>query len=309
MPPVGAVWNIDWLNANAQRKYPLFEEASVQDSTGSLKLPNDFLVDFIWPTQSDPTVDPTKFHIAAVSVFGTGVSISIGHDGVIIGAVAIDAATFTRNSDFLIQGTGDFFDTVGRVVIGSLDKILNSAGVFEFTAAAGRFEPTTIRPGLRGVSSLFIQNGDEVSEALQGDIIFEAGSNFSLQFIAGPGAEPDRIQLNAISGEGLNEVCGCNEASELDCIKTINGIAPDVAGNFDLLGDDCLKLSAIANGLQVEDECAKPCCGCDELEVVTSTATDMQNQIFDLENLAAKLEGVILQIQTNLLSSRTGIQQ
>jgi hypothetical protein len=309
MPPVGPVWNVDWLNANSQRKYPIFEEATLADTTGSFRIPNDFIVDLIWPVHADVSIDPTLFHLASISVFGTGVALSIGYNGTIIGSVAIDAGTFIRNSTLLIQGTGIFFDTVGRIVIGDIETVLNSAGVFIFDVTGARFEPTVIRPDLRGVQSVRIQNGDDISDAIQGDIIFEAGTNVLLQFIAGPGSEPDRIQINAIEGEGMNEECDCAEATTLPCIKTINGVGPDSGGDFDLLGDDCLKLNAVANGIQFVDECAKPCCGCDELNVVITTNKSVLNQVYALERLISQLEGNMQQLETNLLSSRTGIQK
>ena len=309
MPSVGAVWNVDWLNANSQRKYPLFEEADLRDNSDSFTLPNDFIVDFIWPVQADSTIDETKFHVISVSAFGTGVAVSIGYDGTVIGSIAIDASTFVRNSQYLVQGTGDFVDTIGKLVIGSLDKVLDSAGVFAFDIVSGRFEPTTIRPTLRGVSAVYIKNGDDISDPIQGDVIFESGSNMLIQFVSAPVGEPDRIQLNAISGEGLNATCECNEAGVLPCIKTINGIGPDVDGAFTLIGDDCLKLNALSNGIQIEDECAKPCCGCAELEVVKSTSNAIVNQVYGLERLASQLEGAMQQLTINLLASRTGIQQ
>jgi hypothetical protein len=309
MPPVGNVWNIDWLNANSQRKYPLFEEATCKDTSDSFTIPNDFIVDFIWPVQSDSTIDPTKFHIASISAFGAGAAVSIGYDGTVIASVAIDASTFSRNTQYTVQGLNDFEDTVGKIVIGSLDKVLESAGVFTFDADGARFEPTVIRPTLRGVSAVYIKNGDNLSDPIQGDIIFEAGSNMLLQFVSAPADEPDRIQINAIDGEGLNEECACAEATELDCIKTVNGVGPDENGDLALVGDDCLKLNAIANGIQVVDECAKPCCGCDELEVVQETSDSILNQIYALERLASQLEGAMQQLTINLLASRTGIQQ
>jgi hypothetical protein len=310
MPPVGSVWNVEWLNANSQRRYPLFEEATGKDTSDSFEIPNDFIVDFIWPVQSDPTIDTTKFHVASVSAFGTGVALSIGYDGTVIGSVAIDASAFTRGKQYLIQGLGDFEDTEGKIVIWSLDKVLDSAGVFSFDVAGARLEPTTIRPTLRGVSAVYIKNGDDISDPITGDVILEAGSNMLLQFVSAPAGESDRIQLNAIEGEGLNETCDCAEATDLPCLKTINGIGPDDAGDFALVGDDCLELNAIANGIQIEEKCAKPCCGCDELEIVKQKCViDMTDQIYALERLASQLEGAIQQISINLLASRTGIQQ
>jgi hypothetical protein len=304
MPSLGQLWDIDWLNANSQRHYPLSEEAGSRDTTDSFSIPFSFLVDLIWPVHADPTVDPSKFHIIGIGVFGTGVTVSIGYDGTAVGAVAIDASLHTQNQSYYISGTGDFFDTVGKIVIGSLNEIQQSPGVYTFDLSNGRLETTCIKPDLRGVSALYVKNGDELSEALQGDVVLQAGRNVSLSFVTGVGSEPDRIVINAIDGAGLNADCLCDENADLPCVKTINGIEPDGSGNFTLLDDECLKLDAIANGLQLTDECSKPCCGCTELAVVEETLNFVVTQATSLQNLAERLEAAVTAMEINLLSSK-----
>jgi len=306
MPPAGPLWNIDWLNANSQRKYPIFEEAGLKDETGSFEIPNDLIVDLIWPVHIDDTVDQSLFHIKAIGIFGAGVTIALGYNGDTIGSVSIDAASFTTNSAYQIIGTGQFYDTVGKIVIGKLDTILNSAGSFQFDVANARLEPTTIKPDLRGVNAIYVRNGDETSEAVQGDVVLQAGRNFLINFVAGAVDEPDRIVLSAIEGAGLNEDCECGEAASRPCIKTIGGIGPDSNGDFELLEDDCIKLDAIANGLQVRDECSKPCCGCDELQVILDTTAMVQDQINSLRTLAGRIDAKVNALETQINASKMG---
>lgn len=304
MPSLGNLWNIDWLTANSQRHYPVSEEAGGRDTSDSFTIPFDLVVDFLWPVHADPTIDPAKFHIIGIGVFGIGVTVAIGYNGVTIGSVSVDASTHVRFQSYYISGTGLFFDTVGKITIGDLAAAMQSPGSYSFDLSNGRLETTTIRPDVRGVSALYVKNGDEISEALQGDVVLQAGRNFSLSFAAGIGAEPDRVVLNAIDGAGLNTECACSENNELPCVKTINGIEPDGAGDFTLLEDDCLKLNAIANGLQLTDECSKPCCGCAELAVVEETLNFVMTQANSLANLAERLEAAITAMETNLLSSK-----
>lgn len=306
MPPVGPVWNVDWLNANAQRAYPLSEVATRKDVSGDFILPDDFIVDLVWPVQASTTIDPAKFHIAGVGIFGGGVTVAIGYDGTVIGNVSITSAGFIRNTTYFISGSGNFFDTVGKIVIGSLTEVMKGSGSFIFDLNGGRLEPTTIRPDLRGVSSLYVKNGEEISDAIQGDVVLEAGTNFRIQLIDAIGLEPNRIRFSAIDGAGFNQDCSCVENTDLPSIKTINGISPNSNGNFLLQGDDCLKLTAITNGLKVADECSKPCCGCQELDVVQSTLTTVLNQVTSLENLAYRLETAVNALQTNLIASKVG---
>ena len=301
------ITSLDWLAENSQRRYPLHEDAGLRDSSNSFSIPNDFIVDLVLMVHADSAIDVTLFHVISIGVFGSGVSISIGYNGTTIGTVAIDTATFTRNKTFLFTGSGSFFDAVGKIVIGTLETVVQSAGFFSFDVANGCLEPSVIRPDIRGVSSVKLQNGTDVSDPIQDDIVLQAGRNFMITLVPPPfPGEPSRIVFNAISGEGLNQGCSCDEAADLPCVKTINGILPDNAGNFALLGDDCLTLDAISNGLQLKDECAKPCCGCTELDVLNTTLGTVMTQVLTLENLGSRLEQAIQTLQTNLLLRRGG---
>jgi hypothetical protein len=80
---------------------------------------------------------------------------------------------------------------------------------------------------------------------------------------------------------------------------TINGISPNTNGDFVLEDNECQGLEEIINGLQLVDKCAKPCCGCSELNVVTEKLTFMANQIQTMEGLASRLEAQIGFLQIN----------
>ena len=120
-------WNIEWLNQNSQRNYPLSEEASLKDTTDSYTLPLDLVVDLVWPVHADASVETDKFHIHSLAIFGNGVSITIGYDGTAIGSMSVSATTHVRNQSYFISGTGDFHDSVGKITIGSLDNAMSSA--------------------------------------------------------------------------------------------------------------------------------------------------------------------------------------
>jgi hypothetical protein len=303
LPSFPQIWDLDFLAANAQRKYPLADEATRFDVSGSVQLPNDFLVDAVVPVNYDTGLNPALFHILSVSVFGSGVTVTLGYNGTAIGTATIDAGSFTRNSTYIVPCVGSFFDTVARLVVGSLDSIRKSPGSFTFDLIGARLSPSVIRPDIRGVDAIYLKNGTEVQGPLTGDIVFEAGTNMLLTFTAGDGSpgNPDRITLSAIDGEGLNNACGCSESQDLPCVKTINGILPDMAGNFEMLDDDCVKLQGIANGLQLTEVCAKPCCDCKDLDAIQQTLERVTAQINGLENLATRLETAIGTLNSNVL--------
>lgn len=297
---VAGVWSVDWLNANGQRKYPLHDEASAADTTTSIVLPDDFLVDAVLPINPSATIDPALFHIFGIRVFAEGVTVSLGYDGTAIGSATVDKATFVRNSTLFISCTGDVYDTVAKVVIGSLDNVSKLAGQYFFDVDAGRLSPTTVRPFVRGVSSIAIRNGEETSDPTYDDIVLEAGRNAQLVLDNTP-TDYSRIIFNFIEGAGTVVECDCREGAASDPILTINGISPDENGNFVLEDDACLGLSALSHGLRLEEKCAKPCCGCDELEVVTSRLDHMTQQVNALENLASRLESQMSFLQLNCL--------
>jgi hypothetical protein len=259
------------------------------------------IVDLSLPVHPDPTIDFTLIHLLNVSVFGSGLTISLGYNGSPIGSVSIPATGFTRNSVHRIACTGDFFDSVGVITIGDLDDTLKFSGSFTFNVNGGRLEATVLRPEVRGVSSLYVQNGTDISGPFQNDIILQAGRNFLINVIAGIGAEPDRIVFNAIDGTSLDQGCECSEGDDRPCVKTINGIPPDNDGNFQLDGDDCIQLDAISNGLKIVESCATPCCGCDELNIVKTTLESIVQQITSLESLASRIDSAISNLSVNVL--------
>jgi len=290
---VNKVWNVEWLNGNAQRKYPLSEEASGYDVSGVYQIANDLIVDFVMPIPTIDTIDQSLFHIQQLAIFSNGVSISIGYNGTQIGSTTITAAAHTVNSVYSIQCNGDFYDSVARIVIGDLANTVDGTnGVFIFNVTGGRLEPVTIRPALRGIQSVRVKNGSTISAAISGDIILEAGANQRLR------VDGTTIYIDAINGAGLVEECECTDDNDqAPCIKTINGIAPDENGNFVLEGDDCYQLVPIDSGLSLTDLCSNPCCGCDELSVVTDALVMQENNLAQLSGYAQRLEAVLTQLQ------------
>lgn len=299
------LWNADWLNANAARKYPLHEGAELWDTSRTFRIPDDFLVDLIWPTHPDPLIDPTKFHVASIAIFGSGVVLTLGYNGTPIGSTIIPVSTFVHNSTFIVQGTGEFTDSVGKVVIGALGNVTANAGAFVFGPDDAPLETTVVKPALRNVAALYLQNGTEVSDAIQGDVVLRAGRNMQLRILRGVGDAPDTVVFDALDAEGLNKDCICAENPDTPCIRTVNGVGPDENGNLDLLPDDCIELlaEAASNTIRLRDKCCTPCCGCEELQVVLDTLKNVSNQVNALENLQAVIAGSLANLEAVLAAS------
>ena len=307
------VWNVPWLNQNAQRNYPISEEANRYDVTGTFQIPLDLIVDLVWPVQAASSIQANRFFIQNVTLFGDGITITLAYRDSLdvdqsIGSVSISKTTHTRNQSYFISGTGDFFDSVGKITIGDLDNVENLGGSFTFDLDGGRIEPTAIRPNLRGVSSLVLVNGDDRTDPLTGDLEFINGQNTRLSVSISPTTGNPQIRIDAIEGLDLNEDCDCtNTTEEAPCIRTINGIPPDPNTlDFKLVGDNCLKFEAGQNALEVKDECSQSCCGCEELEKILQDLETMNLQINTMSGLYDKMNAQVDAAMINLVASKTG---
>ena len=302
-----------WLNSNSLRKYPIIDDATCQDVTGSFTIPNDFIVDLLIPISLAGTLDPDGFYISDLAIFGQGVVITISYwnDGAspatmssgknVVGTVSV-SATHVENSSYFIHGSGEFTDSVGRITIGKLDTILSYGGAYSFALAAARLVSTTIRPDVKGISSIRLVNGSDISDPIYGDIELVAGTNVLLE-VSG-----DQITINAIDGLNLTTSCGCadtSDVSDIPCIKTINGVAPSTNGNITITSTECVSVTSTIGGLYINDQCSTPCCTSAEinklLEDQTQLNVDIRTQSVTLQQLDGKLSE--LSALTNAINS------
>lgn len=304
-------WNLEFLNHNAQRSYPLTADATKQDVTGSFTIPDDFLVGLDLPVSPAMDMETGRFFIRQLGLFASGVQLILAYDtGAEIYDVAsalIPASGDLRNKVFALGGIDPYDDILGKVVVGRIDTIqLQPSGLFTFDLAGSRIEPQAVRPMIKGISSMRIANAaGTVSERLYGDIELVAGNNIQLSTVANN--TETKIIISALSGEGTIEQCVCEgDAAEIPCIKTINGIRPTPDGNFNFIGDDCLNFASIANGLKLTDSCCQPCCGCDELESITRDLERFAGQRAALELFVNQLAAETATFDTTVLGARLG---
>jgi hypothetical protein len=289
-------WNIEWLNLNSQRRYPVTEESDVTDQSGSFVLPDDFIVALGLPIHAGMDVDAARFFIRNIGAYATGFSVVIAYQAadnsiVNVATALIARQTHTRNQSYALGGIAPFDDTVGKIVIGRFDSIdLQPPGFITFDPTHTRLEPDVIRPIITGVSKLVLVNGDQRSAPIYGDVELVAGSNVQLIPVLISGQDP-RIIINAISGEGLIDQCLCEGDNPLaPPIQKVNGITPTMAGDFTIIGTDCLQVQPIENGLQLVDVCSKPCCGCEELEAITQDLERFGTEVKATETFIGRLE-------------------
>lgn len=302
------LFNVEWLNANSQRSYPLADDATGKDQTGSFVIPDDFLVEMDLPISAGMDLQPAQFYVLNIGSYAGSYTLVIGYNSlsgpVPVASAAIPRAVHTRNQTYALGGIAPFDDTTGKVTIGRLDSIdLQPAGFFTFDFADTRLEPDVIRPQIQGVTALIVTNGTQTSSRLTGDVELVAGANMQLVPILQAGQDPI-IQFSAISGEGTIEPCSCTgDTANVPCIQRINGIS---ATDFTIIGDDCLSVTATGNGLVLSDQCCQPCCGCAELEAITRDQVRFSEQLQTLSTFLGGLEASVVQMGTTVLGARLG---
>ena len=302
------IWNLEWLNSNSQRSYPLDEFSPKKDSTESFEIPDSLILAMNLSVHSGLVISPNRFYIKSISVFSTGLSIVIGYwNGTASITVASSTVAFSSHSEYNsypLIGEGDFIDCAGRLVLGRMDELLSlPPGAYTFSNTSANIDSDAIRPMIRGVSSVTIVNGAAESKRLQGDIVFVAGKNMSFSSSVSGGVTS--IVFNAISGEGLNINCDCAD-DVTPCIRTINGYGADPSGQISVVGDACLSVVSSTNGIQLLDNCSKPCCGCTELEAVTQDLVRFGDASTSLTNFLNRLEGSVNRMNLTVLGSRLG---
>lgn len=310
--PVGN-WNLDWLNHNAQRRYPLADDAAGRDQTGAFRLPDTFLVELDMPIHSGMNVGPAGFFVSSVSAFAGGYGLTVGYQpaddspAVTVATALIPRQGFSRNAVFVLGGVGDFSDTVGKVVVGRLDDIdAQPPGYWQFDFAATRLDPDAVRPIIRGVSSVVCVNGDQRSVPLYGVVELQAGTNMRLDVVLQDGQDPV-VVFNAISGEGTVDTCVCEgDSAQTAPVTQLNGVSPTPAGDFTITGSDCIQVLPISNGLKIVDVCAQPCCGCAELEKVTRDLVRLGEQAAAVEGFVDNLRNSVDGMELTVLGSRLG---
>ena len=300
--PTNNAWNISWLNKNSQRNYPISEGVSRSDTTGSIKLPNDLIVDLSWTYTND--LDASYFHILSVTHEIDSIVIVLGYDNVVAGRATISINSFKPNSSYLLAGTSDHYDSVGTIVIGSLDTIIERlpSGKITFDRANCKLESSTMRQLSRGVSTISVVN--ELF-SITGDVIINTGIN--LRIDTEVSGTTTYLILNAVSDNGLIADCvECDDPINDDnIITTINGIRPDNNGNIDIIGDTCLQIQPLPTGLQFSELCSQPCCGCDELAVIKNDFEFTRLAVDSVNTVSGKLAGELSALSLNLASSQT----
>ena len=291
MPPT---WNLEWLNLNAGRAYPLREDSSLLDITRVVKLTNELVVDFVAVV---PESLGNDLYISRILYADPTLTIIISQTGEVVTSITVTVGTHQKNTAYRFSGQGGYADMRGAITIGDLEVALQNfpQGVFDFNYEATAFEASVIRPEIRGVDSIKVRSADgNLSDPLTGIVELMEGVNIKLTVLQEATAtDPAVVRIDSVATD-LEEDCVCSdEHLRPDPLRLLNGVAGDDTGNITLIpGEDCLEIVAGNSeaSLILKDTCSKPCCGCPEQEFLTSNMTLLKNNQDMLSTLAAELE-------------------
>ena len=305
--PIGN-WNLQWLNHNSQRSYPLTEQATKTDITETITLPDSFIVGLYLTIHSGLAFAPNNFFIRTVVIAPTGFTLTVGYtaDGITtdVATAVIAKNNYIPNQSYALGGVNNFDDCVGRVVLGVLDEINKlPIGAYTFDLAGGALETDAIRPMIRAVSRLRVLNNNELSAPIYGDVVLVAGTNVRLSVASV--ASTTEITFDAIAGTNLNQDCQCAVPQTGACITCINGVC-STDGTFTFAQDECISIQPITNGLSFADTCASPCCGCTELDAITQQINRFGDGVTTLQNFVTRLGSEVAQMSLVVLGSKLG---
>ena len=305
----------EWFNENSLRNYPLSQGATAQATNLDFSLPDSFLVDMKLFVPFFLHIHPTNFYVSSLTIYPQGLIFTIGYQDtdfgidqpVIATSEPILFAGFQQFTTVAINGiqttdsTVNFVQTYGLATIGSVEVFKALSGRIDLSLLAGRLESTVVSMGIRRISGIRVAASGSESGVLQGQVILRSGTNHEIKVV--PVSGGSQLTFSAVSTSGFTESCGCNDVELGPPIRTINSLPPDSTGNFTLSAGDCVSVAGAGAGVVLSDTCAKPCCGCTELDVLNQDLDLLRTQVSTLSAFAGELVSQMQVLQTTALGS------
>lgn len=302
---MAAVENIEWLNQNLLRSYPLREDSDFTPllpngvKAEGLRLPTCLVTDFSFTLAFD-AVNGTVPSLTGVSHAGDGFSFEISLGDAVLTTLTVSASGHAINQAYGLVGQGDNADCGGWLVLGDLARAAEELpeGVYRFAAGQVPFEVSTLRMAPRGVRSITAvgKYGLKTYAPLYGNVRIIAGSDMTVRNVE----DDNAIWLQAESKTGYERTrpCACSSAAE-SRVRTVNGMPVE---EVTIVGDgNCLSVDTdnVKKLVKLTDTCSTPCCGCSELQFVESAIATINRSIDTLNGYAEALNDRIMELRGN----------
>ncbi|MFA5525215.1 MAG: hypothetical protein WC992_00120 [Acholeplasmataceae bacterium] len=277
------------------------DDATGLDTTGSMKIPNSFLLDLYISLPSSQLLSPGDCYISSVSSYTGGYVVMVANNGADVAMFTVPAASHTRGRTYAVVAVDSSGLALGHVAVGDLTEIdMQPPGDWLFTAAAARFQPRCVIPTVAGIPGVRIRSGGVLSDLIRSTLVLESGRNTRLR------VQGNEVFIDAIPEEEMIATCA-GDGAVAEPICTINGVPAGENGNLLLTGSQsCLNIEAVQNGLRISDTCASPCCGCEELDVINNALQYLRNEYATLNSFAERLEETSEKLQTVMAATALG---
>lgn len=303
---MAAVENIEWLNQNQLRAYPIREDADTtpRTSNGSvatgLKIPTCLITDFSFTiafAEVDADSVPT---LTGLTHTAGGFSFEFSAGNTVLATKTIAFDKHTVNKTYRLTGQGDNADFGGWLTVGDMAKAAEELpeGAYRFEPGQVPFEVSTLRMMPRGVRSITAvgKYGLRTYAPLTGAVKIIAGSDMRVLNSAAANA----IWLQAESGTGYERTapCVCGTAG-VQNVESINGMS---VKDIKIIGDKkCITVEKTEDPVtfKVSDTCSTPCCGCAELNFVETAVATLNKSLATLTSYADALRQKINELSTN----------
>lgn len=296
------VIQLEWLNQNSLRNYPIRENAqrrpSLNDGTlvDEYAIPNYLITDFVMTIDNESS---SALYIMKMILSNSALTFIIGSEGDVAATVSVDLTTHKTNDSYTFRGLNSYASAIGCMVVGDTARLREDIpdGVYSYTYTETCFEYRCVRPAIRRVSSLCIyddQTGYSTKQ-LYGKVRLIAGDNIILRY----DEENNGIRIDADSSKKYNEECECGAETT---VKTINGLSVE---NVTLVGDDCISVTTDGTVIKISDTCSKPCCGCAEMNFLNEKLSQLNTAVNKLENYADALDSRISELHSAYQQANT----
>jgi hypothetical protein len=279
--------NLDYLNLNSLRNFPIIDGASCASDDGLFVIPTTLIVDMSLCATDGST---PSLYISRITVNSTNLVIEISSysSSSVVGTFQT-SLPFTENTDLQLTPSTNFPLATGLITLGSSDDLARLPyGDFTFKYANTRLLSRIATVGPIGINWISFSDTKGNKSTVTGHVEIQGNSN--IQFREATGI----IYVDAGEGLGLNKIC----ENVLQPITSINGITPDSSGNFTLIADQCIEIDAAQYGVVISNPCGAPCLGNLALSDLTTRANKLESSILDINNFTKNLQAVITQANT-----------
>lgn len=313
----------NWYEENASRPFPLCESTLAAEG---LQLPFPVLIgmnigvpDSVIQDREDDVQEFKEgytLYISSVIIDSRGIDLTISVDDPEVSEEDRRAAhIFVPTQDlldndgkrckYLLSPVGDkIAGLTGSVFFGPARLIQRSNGIYALTPQTGKIDPMCIHiypDTWKGVSV----NG----KMLEGDLRFKAGDNIVLDFDEEGNIviEYKHPELEGIKNRA--DLVSAIAARYGEPILSINGIAPDINGNLDIVpgveenGKDasCVEVKTIEHGLVISNTCATPCCDKSSLETLVASIGVLNRRVGEVDRYLQAVNSQMNELQGELV--------